>query len=97
MKRPREQRVTRTIPKGKGQFPGWEEAPAQEVEMTMTPTATKEVPADTQKAGKGTARMEVAEVVEIHQMTRTQGGEMDPIRVSGGDVAPEATQGRRAP
>ena len=63
VKKAREQRATRMVPKGKGQSPGWGEAPAQEVEMTMTPTVTKEVPADTRKVGKGSDRMEVAEVV----------------------------------
>ena len=63
----------------------------------MTPTVTKVVPADTRKTGGGLDRMGVAEVVEDHQTIQTQEGEMDSIRGSEGDVAPEATQGHRAP
>ena len=40
---------------------------------------------------------EVTAVAGAHQMTRTRGGETDPIRGSEGDAAPEAIQGHWAP
>ena len=52
---------------------------------------------DTRKTGEGLNHTEVTEVVEVHQMIRTQVGEMDSIRGSEEDVAPEAIQGHRAP
>ena len=97
MKEPREQKVTNRIPRGKGPPLGWEEALAPEVEVIATPTVTKVVPVDTQKTGGGLDHTEVAEVMEVHPMTWTQEGEMDPIRGSEEDVAPEVIQGHRAP
>ena len=63
----------------------------------MTPPATKVVPADIRKTGGGLDLTGVAEVVEAHQKIQTQEEEMDSIRGSEEDVAPEATQGHRAP
>ena len=97
MKGAREQKDTNRVPRGRGPPLGWGEALAPEVEVTMTPPAMKVVPADTQKTGGGLDLTEVAEVVEAHQKIRTQEGEMDSIRGSEEDVAPEATQGHRAP
>ena len=97
MKEAREQKVTNWVPRGRGPPLGWGEALALEVEVTMTPTATKVVPVDTRKTGGGLDRTGVAEVVEAHQTIQTQEGEMDSIRGSEEDMAPEATQGHRAP
>ena len=70
---------------------------ALEVEVTMTPLVTKVAPADTRKTGGGFNHTGVAEVAEDHRTIQTREGEMDSIRGSEEDVAPEATQGHRAP
>ena len=70
---------------------------ALEVEVTMTPLAMKAAPVDTRKTGGGFDHTGVAEVAEDHRTIQTQEGEMDSIRGSEEDVAPEATQGHRAP
>ena len=65
--------------------------------MIATPMKKKEVPADIRKVGKDSIRLEVAGVVEIHQMTQTQTGKAGPTSGSEGGVAQGATQDHRAP
>ena len=91
------QKVINWVPRGRTP-PLWGgEALAPEVEVMMTPSAMKVVPADTRKTGGGLNRTGVAEVVEAHQTIQTQEGEMDSIRGSKEDMAPGATQGHWAP